>query len=161
MEFSPLSVPVSVKPAQLLSLVRALLKERDEDDEDEEGSLQERPILFFVQEQEITESLKDTMAMLLVNRERAVPVVYKPQSVFRVRPVTRCTASMPGHSQPVVAALFSGDGRRLATASGDRSVRLWDVETQTPNGECKDGHNAYVLALAWAPDHAGKLAAGE
>jgi len=40
---------------------------------------------------------------------------------------------MPGHSQPVVAALFSGDGQYLATAAGDRSVRLWDTETQVLN----------------------------
>jgi len=32
---------------------------------------------------------------------------------------------------------------------------------QTPRAECVGGHDAYVLALAWAPDHKGRLAAGE
>ena len=60
---------------------------------------------------------------VLINKERTVPVVFKPQSVFRVKPVTRCTSSMPGHTQPVVVAQFSPDGRHLASGSGDNTVR--------------------------------------
>ena len=33
---------------------------------------------------------------LQVSVETALRVVYQPQAVFRVRPVSRCTASMPG-----------------------------------------------------------------
>ena len=66
---------------------------------------------------------------------------------------------MPGHSQPVVAALFSPDGRNLATAAGDNTVRFWDIETETPKFEGKGVHSNYVLALAWAPD-GKKLASG-
>ncbi len=57
--------------------------------------------------------------------------------VFRVRPVARCTASMPGHSEAVLTVNFSPDGRRLASGSGDTTVRLWDLNTQLPQCECK------------------------
>ena len=60
-----------------------------------------------------------------------------PQAVFRVRPVARCTASMPGHSESVLTVSFSPDGRRLASGSGDTTVRLWDLNTQLPQQECK------------------------
>jgi ribosome assembly protein 4 len=69
--------------------------------------------------------------------ERALRIVYMPQAVFRVRPVARCTASMPGHSESVLAVAFSPDGKRLASGSGDTTVRLWDLNTQLPQQECK------------------------
>ena len=43
----------------------------------------ERPILFYVSENQVTETLESTISNLLVNRERALPVVYKPQAIFR------------------------------------------------------------------------------
>ncbi len=75
-----------------------------------------------------------------------------------MKPVTRCTSSMPGHTQPVVVAQFSHDGRYLASGAGDNTVRFWDISTETPRFECKV-HTQYVLALAWAPD-ATRLASG-
>ena len=62
-----------------------------------------------------------------------------PAKVFRVRPVARCTASMPGHSDAVLSVNFSPDGKRLASGSGDTTVRLWDLNTQLPQCECKVG----------------------
>merc|ERR1711971_958573 len=86
-------------------------------------------------------------------------IVYQPQAVFRVRGVTRCTSSLSGHGEPVVTPLFSPTGRHLASGSGDKTVRLWDLTTETPQHVCK-GHLGWVLALAWAPDGA-LLASGD
>ena len=61
----------------------------------------------------------------------------RSSQVFRVRPVACCTASMPGHSESVLSVCFSPDGRRLASGSGDTTVRLWDLSTQLPQCECK------------------------
>jgi hypothetical protein len=59
-------------------------------------------------------------------------IVYQPQAVFRVRPLTRCTSTLPGHTDSVLVVCFSPDGSILASGSGDKTVRLWDLNTQTP-----------------------------
>lgn len=71
--------------------------------------------------------------------------------MFRVRPVTRCTSSMPGHAEAVVTINFSPDSLYLASGSGDTTLRIYDLTTETPLHVCK-GHNNWVLVASWAPD---------
>ncbi|CAL8070057.1 unnamed protein product [Calicophoron daubneyi] len=84
--------------------------------------------------------------------EAVVQVVYQAQAVFRVRPVTRCTSTVPGHKGAVLIAQFSPDARTLATGSGDQTVRFWDLNTELPTTTGSDAHRAPVLCLAWSPD---------
>lgn len=110
------------------------------------------PYLFFVNETEIKTSLQQTLDVTnLTNTEEVIDIVYQQQAVFRVRPVTRCTSSMPGHAEAVISVSFSPDGLNLASGSGDTTVRFWDVLTQSPLHTCK-GHRNWVLCLAWSPD---------
>ena len=60
-------------------------------------------------------------------------------------------ARLTGHSAPVTAVSFSPDGRKLATASFDKSVRLWCGLTGKYLATLR-GHVGAVYALAWAPD---------
>jgi WD40 repeat protein len=87
--------------------------------------------------QELGGELGSHLAKNAVSVEQSLRVVYMPQAVFRVRPVGRCTASMPGHSESVLVVAFSPDGKRLATGSGDTTLRFWDLNTQLPLFECK------------------------
>ena len=88
-----------------------------------------------------------------VPEETTVNIVFKPQAVFRVRPVTRCSATLDGHSEAVLIVCFSPDSCILATGGGDKEVRLWDIHTLTPTDVLK-GHNGWVQVLSWSPDGA-------
>ena len=54
------------------------------------------PYSFFVNESEITASLKETLQTQTLETEKVVEIVYQPQAVFKVRAVTRCTSTIPG-----------------------------------------------------------------
>jgi ribosome assembly protein 4 len=96
-----------------------------------------------------------TLAQLLqthdVSTEQVLELVYQPLAVFRVRPVTRCTDTMPGHTEAVLHVSYSPDGKHLASGGGDTTVRFWDVHTCLPKHVCT-GHKNHVLCTAWSPD---------
>lgn len=78
-------------------------------------------------------------------------ISYQPLSVFKVRPVTRCVETMPGHTDAVLHVSYSPDGKRLASGGGDMAVRFWNVVTSMPAHTCI-GHRNHVLCTAWSPD---------
>ncbi|KDQ51089.1 hypothetical protein JAAARDRAFT_164179 [Jaapia argillacea MUCL 33604] len=71
-----------------------------------------------------------------------------PQAVFRVRPATRCSSTLSGHTSPILCASFSPTGNLLATGSGDCNARLWDLFTETPS-HTLSGHKGWVLCVEW------------
>lgn len=115
--------------------------------------LQEEPVpyLFFINEKEVADSLEKTLDFNNFDHENVISIVYQPQANFIVRSVTRCTSTMPGHAEAVVSIHFSPDGRQLASGSGDTTIRLWDLTTETPLYTCT-GHRQWVLCVAWSPD---------
>jgi WD40 repeat protein/serine/threonine protein kinase len=56
-----------------------------------------------------------------------------------------------GHTDAVVSVAFSRDGKRLLSASFDKTARLWDVES---GKELKSflGHSWWVWSAAFSPD---------
>jgi len=58
---------------------------------------------------------------------------------------------MLGHAEAVLAVAFAPQGDMLATASGDGTVRLWDMGTDLPLYTLK-GHTDWVLCISWSPD---------
>lgn len=87
--------------------------------------------------------------------------------MFRIRPITRASSTLEGHSEAVLSVAFSPDGSMLASGSGDTTVRVWDLNTETPLFTCggesqkkKDvGHKHWVLFVAFSPD-CTKIASG-
>jgi ribosome assembly protein 4 len=85
-------------------------------------------------------------------------LVYKPEAMFRIRPVTRASSTLEGHTEAVLSVAFSPDGKALASGSGDTTVRIWDLTTETPVHTC-EGHKHWVLFVSFSPD-CTKIASG-
>jgi WD40 repeat protein len=65
-------------------------------------------------------------------------------------------AVMRGHGGPIFKIAASPDGKRLATASGDTTARVWDMQTGKEICQLR-GHTQGVSVVVFSPD--GKLIA--
>jgi len=61
------------------------------------------------------------------------------------------SATLEGHTSSVQACACSPDGTRVVSASGDRTLRVWDVAGATTVATL-EGHTDWVWGCAFSPD---------
>jgi WD40 repeat protein len=98
-------------------------------------------------------------ALLFVPSSTYISQVYNPGKLIPFKVVSGCPLHWPsfmrvltGHSDQVYTVVFSPDGKILASASGDKTVRLWNAETGQPIGEALRGHSDRVNSVVFSTD---------
>lgn len=68
-------------------------------------------------------------------------------------------ATLEGHNGPVTSVSWSPDGKLLASASGDKTIRVWNADTKMEVSRIHDKRARFVF-LAWSPTAAEIAACG-
>lgn len=153
----PVLIPLVTSNIKTLNQLANHIARKDIDEDDDEGDIPYKFTLVLPdsnQKLDITSNLYNALVAATGSAStEQIPIIQRtPQAVFKVRPVTRCSASIPGHGEAILAAQFSPvSSRRMCSGSGDNTARIWDCDTGTPFKTLK-GHTSWVLVIAYSPD---------
>lgn len=93
-------------------------------------------------------------------RSESIPSDRQPPTppLDTFKPNYRPALALHGHTKPVSQVRISPNGRYIASASADATVKIWDAATGA-HLDTLVGHMAGVSCVAWAPD-SNTLASG-
>ncbi|KAL9099754.1 MAG: hypothetical protein Q9163_004785 [Psora crenata] len=152
---APISIPVTDATVKNLELLLNALQKNDDSER--------IPYRFTYVPEKTTKDANTSLEIAndiyhsllkpgLKSTEDFISLQYTPEAIFRVRAVSRCASSIPGHGEAILSVAFSpASSSKLVTGSGDSTARLWDVDTGTPKHILK-GHTSWVLVVSWSPD---------
>jgi WD40 repeat protein len=106
--------------------------------------------------------------LLAIEGAQRVPGSYSRTVLQAALDACREERTLLGHQDEVISAVFSPDGRRVVTASRDRTARIWDsaggkeiarlTGHEAPVAAATyDNQGRRVLTVAGAPDHTARL----
>lgn len=87
------------------------------------------------------------MTLLVAGAGLVLSIVFAPRAAAADTEVTR----LKGHKDAVMAGVFSPDGKRIATASKDRTAIVWDATTGAVVQRL-EGHANCVTSVAFSGD---------
>ncbi|ANZ73997.1 BA75_00789T0 [Komagataella pastoris] len=140
-------VPGSISERQLEELLNNLHKTSDDPVPYSFSLLGDKDNLVDIRDNLYTSVLKPGIK----STEDFLTLVYTPRAVFRVRPITRSSATISGHGSTILCSQFAPHtSSKMVTGAGDSTARIWDCNTQTIQHTLK-GHTNWVLCVAWSP----------
>jgi ribosome assembly protein 4 len=138
-----ITLPTEITASDLNKLMNEQLLKNEE----EKQSYQ-----FFINDIQIKTTLKDTLQKIKdFSSETTYQIVYCPESLFRVKPLTRGGSVLEGHSDSILTVRFSPCSTLLCSGGGDQIVRFWDMFTDTALDIQKNVHHSWILCLEFSP----------
>jgi WD40 repeat protein len=98
------------------------------------------------------------LALAAVDECGSTPLAHRALLAAMAQLRTRLV--LRGHDDAVRGVAWAPHGDRIASASHDRTVRIWDLARPTRQPVVLRGHEDWVRAVAWSPNDAARLATG-